>query len=63
MPKNPNRNLFQKQKSGQAGMTGMSEEFGAETDVAEVKRQNQQAEAKKASASGSPASRNQNGTK
>lgn len=63
MPKNPSRNMFQKQSNAQAGMTGMTEEFGAETDVAEVKKQNQQAEAKKASASGSPANRNRSGTK
>lgn len=56
MPNKKNNNLKPKQK--------MNAEFGMETDVSQVKQQNQQAEAKKQQTSGLFAkNRNQNNNK
>ncbi|WPK11288.1 gamma-type small acid-soluble spore protein [Lysinibacillus louembei] len=58
MPKNNNQNFNPKTPNP------MNEEFGAETDVNEVKQQVQKAETNKQQASGKFANnRNQNGTK
>lgn len=68
MPKNQNPNQtnakqVRKQNQQSQNQQSMTEEFGAETDVNQVKQQIQQAEANKRNASGQMGNQFKNGSK
>ena len=56
-PRNQKNKQQQQQQQQNENNPLMNEEFGAETDVQQVKKQNQQAEANKRQASGERANR------